>query len=673
MSNNALQNPGRAADSLRAASEGTPLHAASMQYFRLARSVWHPALESLRALGIRFVDVAVPWNAHETREGRFDFGDDNPRLDVVAFLELVASFGLRAIVRFGPMLSAGLPFAGIPERVVWDETCMSRTRTGAPALNAALPAAYPFPSHASRAFHDHAAVFLRAAAERVAGLAAPGGPIALAIVGDEYRSTALPPGSSHGDHHPDALAQYRRFLKHRYRAVAALRRIHGPSATFEDVEPPSDDALTDPDAIGAQLDWLEAQEAIVEGAFYRYRSVLDKHGLRDTAKVYELAGSRSQAAVDPLRMARVASGVSYELRGEASEEGVRAIAACMSRAAASAGQRAEPVFASKAYAGFPADASPRSDADDLFVAMTALAYGARGIGLHEGVQRDRWIGGPVDAHGRSRRSAEHWRRLFAALDRTRHSTLARLSPVRIAVPRSMERLDLLTSATAPFSASVLSREPLHAALEGEADPTRGALAEAHAFVNALEELLESERVPHAVVPAETIERSLGDAAWTIVVCPGALDGMLTSAISQHLLVGKAVSVGPRAPERDGHFVPTSARLPAVQHPKAPLVLPRGPSTLSELVRTALHELDVPRLAANPGVVRTTLHVDSNGKPRSLFVINPSEHTVQAHVSAPRSARAEDAMSGEAVVVRDGTAALPVPPRTVRLLALDSDS
>jgi hypothetical protein len=248
----------------------------------------------------------------------------------------------------------------------------------------------------------------------------------------------------------------------------------------------------------------------------------------------------------------------------------------------------------------------------------------------------------------------------------------RLAPVRIAVPRIMERLDLLTCATAPFSASLLSVEPLAAALEGEGDPTRGALAEAHAFVVALEQALERARVPYATVTAESIERSLGDAAWTIVVCPGALDAVLTSVISQHVLVGKAVSVGPRAPERDAHFITTSARLPAVQHPKVPLVLPRGPSTLSELVRAALDDLDVARLAAEPHVVRTTLHVDSRGKPRSLFVINPSEHDVEARVAIWHSTRAEDAMSGEDVAVRDGTAVLPVPARGVRLLALDAD-
>ena len=672
MTNDALQNPKHSVDGPRALGDETPLYSGSVHYFRLARSAWRPALEALRALGAHFVDTAVPWNVHEKDAGRFDFGDDNPRLDVATFIELAADLGLRTILRFGPTLAAGLPFDGIPERVVWDESCMSRTRSGAPRLVAPLPAAYPAPSHASRAFQDHAAVFLRAAAERIAPLAGPGGPVALAIVGDEHRPAVLPEGSARGDHHPDAIAQYRRFLKNRYRNVAALRRIHGAEATFEGVEPPSDDGLADPDTLGARLDFIEAQEAIVEGAFYRYRSVLDKHGLRGTAKLCELSDPRSRAVVDPLRMARVAGGVSLEIRAEASEQGLRAVAARVSSEGSRAAVRDEPVFVSKAYSGFPADASPRSDADDLFVAMTALAYGARGIGIHEVVQRDRWIGAPIDAHGRTRKSAEQWRRLFAALTRTRHPMLRRVADVRIAVPRMLMRLGFLTSAAA-FSPNARTVEPLAEALETDADPTRGALSEARDFVAALERCLERARVPYAFVPAEGLEKKAAEAAWTIVVCPGALDVALMSAVSQRLLVGEAVSVGPRAPERDGHLVPTTARLPSLQHPKVPLVLPRGPATLSELVATALDALDVARLPAEPEVVRTTLHVDPDGRPRSLFVLNPGSDEVRATVSVPRATRAHDGMSGENVVVTGGTAALTVPARTVRLLALDTDS
>src|SRR5215471_12127195 len=114
----------------------TPLYAGALHYFRLPKNAWQPALESLAALGVRFVDTVVPWVVHEKAPSVFDFGEDNPRLDVIGFLELAARVGLRSIVRLGPMLDTELAFGGIPERVIWDEACMARTESGAPLVAA---------------------------------------------------------------------------------------------------------------------------------------------------------------------------------------------------------------------------------------------------------------------------------------------------------------------------------------------------------------------------------------------------------------------------------------------------------------------------------------------------------------------------------------------------------
>ena len=668
MSNDALQNPTLVPGGLRIGNESLPLHAGSMHYFRLARSVWQPALESLHALGVRFVDIPIPWSIHETAPGAFDFGESNPRLDVPGFIELAARAGLRVIVRLGPLLGGELPFDGIPERVVWDEASQSRTRSGAPRVTATLPVAYPAPSHASRAFHEHAAIFLCAVAERLAPFAKDGGPVALAIVGDEHRVTPLAPGISGGDHHPDAVAQYRRFLKHRYGSLSALRRVHGADAVFDALDPPRG-TPEDLQGLGPHLDWLEAEEAIVEGAFYRYRAVLDRHGLKHVPKLFQQSDVQALAPADPARMERVANGVSFECRASATEEGRRAVARVAGQAVARARLRHEPVFASKTYAGFAADMKPRADADDLFVAMTALAYGVRGLSLHEGVQRDRWIGGPIDAHGRTRPSAEPWRRLFAALDRVRHPELERRTRVRVVVPRLLERLGWLTSATAPLATTFLGGGPESESLEGDADSTRGALAEAREFLATVERVLDERRIPFELVSAEGADRELGDGHWTIFVCPGALEATLTSAIAEQLHLGKPISVGPRAPERDGRFTPNTARLPSLERTPAPLLLPRGPATLTELIATTLHDLGVEALHAEPDCIRTTLHVDSDGRPRALFVINPSEREVSATVGVPDDVSVEDALSSDVLPVQSNRVSLVIGAHTVRLLAL----
>src|ERR1700753_2638613 len=102
MIRDALQKPKLVSQGLSVGGETLPLYAGSAHSFRRARTVWQPALESLRGLGARFVDVAIPWSVHQKGPGEFDFGEKNPRLDLVGFIELAATAGLGTIARVGP-------------------------------------------------------------------------------------------------------------------------------------------------------------------------------------------------------------------------------------------------------------------------------------------------------------------------------------------------------------------------------------------------------------------------------------------------------------------------------------------------------------------------------------------------------------------------------------------
>src|SRR5690349_17798004 len=92
------------------AGEVVPLYSGSVHYWRLERSAWRDALVATRDLGARLVDTYVPWGVHEVRPGVFDFGEEDPRRDVVAFLRLAHELGLFAVVRPGPHINAELTF-----------------------------------------------------------------------------------------------------------------------------------------------------------------------------------------------------------------------------------------------------------------------------------------------------------------------------------------------------------------------------------------------------------------------------------------------------------------------------------------------------------------------------------------------------------------------------------
>lgn len=651
--------------------EVVPLHSGSVHYFRHSRALWKTILSELAALGARLVDTYVPWGVHEVSRGVFDFGSRDPRLDVVAFLETAAELGLRAIVRPGPHINAELTYFGIPERIVWDPGCQARSAAGQPVILPVPPLAFPVPSHASATYHAEAAVWLRAVAEQLAPLVWPDGPIVLAQV-DNEGSLFFRDGPYDQDYHPDAIAQYRRFLRTKYRTSGALRAAHSDSALdFDVVDPPRRMDASDAQGLARHLDWAEFQEAMLEGAMYRFSRVLGRHGLGGVPRMHNLPIAERATALDPMRIARAVDFVSLDYYHAASAGSRREIAARTTHLAVRGEASHRPAFAAELGAGFAPTLPPMSVTDNAFTALMALAYGLRGFNLYMAVQRDRWIGGPIDERGRRRPSADFWSRLFAALSRTRFHELSRAAPVHLVFPRALDRLCRVCHAFGPLPPVVfelLGGMEIGSALELAA-PAPGAAAEAQRFLDRLSEILDTLRVPHARVQSDLAPHSLEHARWTIFVSPGALDPGLVSGAIQRVLTSSAVSFGPRAPEYDEAFRPVGARLPRIDGTRAPLILDGADPDLAGLVDRTVSALGIARLEAEPEGIHTTLHEDAGGKARVLFVINTTDRPLECVARAPGARKAKDALDGEDLLVTGEHVVVTVPALSVRMVEL----
>lgn len=97
--------------------DGQPffIHSAAFFYDRIPRDSWDEMLERYKRLGINTIDIYIPWNWHEPREGEFDFdGHTNPRRDLRALLNLIAQKGLRLIARPGPEILNEWRHGGYP-------------------------------------------------------------------------------------------------------------------------------------------------------------------------------------------------------------------------------------------------------------------------------------------------------------------------------------------------------------------------------------------------------------------------------------------------------------------------------------------------------------------------------------------------------------------------------
>ena len=83
--------------------DGRPffVHAAEFSYYRIPADLWSHSLDRFHELGINTIDLRIPWNWHEIREGDFD-GHTNPRRDLRGLLKMISDKGFYLIARPGP-------------------------------------------------------------------------------------------------------------------------------------------------------------------------------------------------------------------------------------------------------------------------------------------------------------------------------------------------------------------------------------------------------------------------------------------------------------------------------------------------------------------------------------------------------------------------------------------
>jgi Glycosyl hydrolases family 35 len=98
--------------------DGRPffVHAGEFSYYRVPQDLWSHSLDRFHELGINTIDLHIPWNWHEIREGEFDFdGHTNPRRDLRGLLKMISEKGFYLIARPGPALADDWKNDGYPD------------------------------------------------------------------------------------------------------------------------------------------------------------------------------------------------------------------------------------------------------------------------------------------------------------------------------------------------------------------------------------------------------------------------------------------------------------------------------------------------------------------------------------------------------------------------------
>jgi beta-galactosidase len=533
--------------------ELVPLHAGSVHYWRLDPRHWRACLQAIQSLGFRVVDTYVPWSVHEREPGVLELGERDPRLDVAAFLRLAHELGLYAIVRPGPHINAELTCFGIPERIVWDPACQARSPHQNPVVLPMLPQAFPVPSYASEAFLDEAARYFRQLGAALAPLVYPRGPIVMVQV-DNEGAMYFRDGAYDQDYHPDAIAHYRSFLREKYKSLEELEQAYGRDPAtdaplrFADVAPPTRFDASAPRDLARHLDWAEFHEHLLARAMRRLSAALEDAGFAGIPRSHNFPPGQEATPLNAARVQEAVELVGFDYYGRASEAARASIARRTSELAVRSDALGVPPFACEIGAGFPPFFPPLDERDSVFTVLCALAYGLRGFNAYMAVERDRWIGAPIDPYGRERPFALFWRKLTAALERVRFGSLHRPCPVRIVTPRSERRLARVMHAFGPISGaffSVSGGGARESALEDDLGLGVSPVVEVDTFTRMIEAALDDRGVPYAHVGGEDRDVSLAGARWIVCVTSGGLSPALFDKLAESAEAGALVTLGPR--------------------------------------------------------------------------------------------------------------------------------
>jgi beta-galactosidase len=643
-----------------------PLWAGAMHYWRLSQREWRTGLEAMRSMGLRLVDTYVPWGVHETGPGAYDFGEKDPRLDVAGFLETAHEVGLRCVLRPGPHINAELTFFGLPERVVWNPECQARTPGGHPVMLPMIPLAFPVPSYASDAFLEETVRWYRAVGDRLSHLRWPQGPIVLVQV-DNEGALYFRDGVYDQDYHPDALQAFRAFLRTKYRQLRELRDAwNSDSITFANVEPPRRFDARQMRDLAPHVDWTEFHEHLLSRAMERMATELANAGFEGIPTSHNLPLGENATPLNPARMAGIdLIGLDYYHRATPAEHW--AILRRTTELASRCEGRQRPAYGAEVGAGFPPFFAPLDDRDSMYTLMSAMAYGLRGFNLYMAVERDRWIGAPIDAHGHPRANAAHYAKLLSAIERTKLHTLRRRAPVRLVVPRALRRLARAMHAFGPLTPAlfhVLGAGWRESVLER--DLGRGApppLA-AEAYLRAFERALHARGVPFAYAGGESVAQSTMGARWIVCASVGTLKPHFIDSLRSARQSGIVVTMGPQAPELDG-ATRSLADMSGFELESLDDV-----ARADALVAHRIDELELPTWPVDPSSAHVAVHEGDDGAPRVVFVMNPTASDAVAHVSLAGVDVLVDAL-GEARMVRTGGAfEVPVPARVVRMLTVE---
>ncbi|HSD85020.1 MAG TPA: beta-galactosidase [Anaerolineae bacterium] len=376
-----------------------PVYSGTIHYWRLERDRWALILDRAKELGFNMIETYIPWSIHEIHPGYFDWGQDDPRKDVEAFMKLCEEKGLWLLVRPGPLINAELTDFGFPEWVLLDPDVQARTAVGGLHLDAMAglhpPHQFPVPSYASEKFFFETGTWFDAICPIMARHLAPRGCI-VAVQSDNETCYLFHDQPYATDYSVDSIKLYRHYLGEKYTSIEHLNAAYCTEYdTFDQVEAPRACEVHSRSDLPRHVDWIAYKEYQIRYAVARFARMLKERGLVEVPIFHDVAYQMST----PLDIAALEAEPDIDWVGMNLYRNQEDYWGAVQRIRYLVGTTRLPFvpeFGNGLWSHHPATFTPE---EEEFITLAALMHGLKALNFYMLVERERWQGCPITRHG----------------------------------------------------------------------------------------------------------------------------------------------------------------------------------------------------------------------------------------------------------------------------------
>ena len=614
-----------------------PVYSGSVHYWRLERELWPLILDQVRALGFGMIETYIPWSVHETSPGAYDWGQDDPKKDIEAFMQLCEERGIWLQVRPGPLINAELTDFGFPEWVLLNPEVQARTSLDSLHLDAAWglhpPHQFPVPSYASEAFYEAVGDWLDAVCPLIKRHLAPAGCI-VAVQSDNETCYMFNDKAYATDYSPASLSLYRSFLQKRYVSITALNKLYGTQyEDFEAVEPPRDCEIEERQQVAWHLDWIAYKEFQIRWAVARISRMMKQRGIEGVPIFHDVAYQYRT----PLDLARLEAEPDIDWVGlnlYANKENYRGAIQKMRFLAGTTRLPFVPEFGCGIWSHFPLTPTPD---EQEFITLSAYMHGLKAINFYMLVERERWQGSPITRHGTFRPEyAAFYTRLSGFLKRYHFEQFKRLPQALVLMNYDLGRYSAMASTLhyahvdlygLPRALSEVKLDlELRWNVEAEADHRRQ-----NNWLGTVISKLETGQIDYDLSDSHLNPEKLAQYPLVCLQTVDFMDGADQQRLLEYVEAGGTLLLGPGMPYLDPALNPCSVLGNFLERPgeirlgKGRLIWVEQPE-----IQAALEKLVAPGIFSCD---RPDLDLIAHQKANStlLFVANPTSRPLKANI------------------------------------------